>query len=83
MSERLHYLGSELTAAQHTALGALCLQYQVEYDENHYAPAIGLGEGWVCGFLGGPIQQEISPTPFIGCGPDGDVRFRNNRKEAL
>ena len=64
---------SHLTFKQHSALHAICERFKVPFDAGHYKAVFDLPAKWVAGWVGGPHQQEVKRTIYIGCGPDGDI----------
>lgn len=69
---------------QEAALRNLCERYKVPFDENDYAPAFDLPEGWVSGWIGGKYHAALrhedgyrdynfGATLYVGCNPEGEI----------
>lgn len=64
-----------LTPAQELRLRALCKNYNVTFDPEHYKPAFDLPWGWVAGWIGGPGYNgltENKSTIYVGVSPEGE-----------
>jgi hypothetical protein len=53
-----------MTTRQINALQRLCERYKVPFIEDNYAPAYGLPEGYVAGWVG-PIYVGVDPSGRI------------------
>lgn len=67
-----------LTDAQTEKLQILCDRYKVEFHPDDYQPAFDLPDGWVAGWVGGPLHAGVESagfnvkTIYVGVSPEGD-----------
>lgn len=58
-----------MNSTQRDALIRICERFEVEFEEEHYHPAIGSPSDWVEGWVGGVEKGRI----YVGCSPEGHI----------